>query len=156
MKTWKIVTLAVVGVLALIVLPIGIWLINSAVSPVVGQVNVHRHINSAQNQQFQYEHFFALYGDIKTDTTNIQTSEAQLKSFEATVKGQADPFGQNTQTIAQDQSTVTGLEQQCTSLVNEYNNNAQEYTKAPFLSNSLPPVIQVSDPSTSCTVNAGS
>jgi hypothetical protein len=135
-KAWNWVAIVVaVG----LVLSFGVWALGIVTAPWVGRQNVHRQINSPANQIFQYEHFFTLNGDIAADAANLKTEEAQAAAHaQAYPPGSPDPIGANAAEQSRLESVVTGTSALCQSLVQQYNNDAKEYTKDTFLSHQLP------------------
>ena len=123
-----------------------IWGLGVALAPAAGKGNVHKQINAPNNIIFQYQHFFDLDANIKTQAQVIRNAEAAVKSFEArNPAGTPDPTGQISSQDTQLRGQVTGAQGLCTTNVNQYNADAREYTREQFLSNKLP---AQEDPST--------
>jgi len=136
--TGRIFLLGAVVLTLIAALTFATWGLGIVTAPWVGRQNVHRIINNPTNQIFQYEHFFTLNADIHTDAANLQIESVQAKAHAAAYPpGSPDPIGVNATEQARLDSVVTGTSAHCQGLVQQYNNDAQEYTKNTFLSHQL-------------------
>jgi|GEM_PF-5280756 hypothetical protein len=138
MSTTKKVILSITVVLAAILAGWGIWAITVLASPVTGKAEAYKQINGANNQLAQYDHFFALDADIKSQATNAAAAKALLDQFNKQYPPSPSESFSITEQRANLQSNATGLTQLCTQNVNQYNNDAASYTKGQFLDSKLP------------------
>ena len=136
---WRIGLLILGAVAAISAVSAVVWGVNAALAPAVGRVNQRVIINNPLNQIAQYQRFFTLDADIKTEQTQIRNAVTQLAAFDKdNPPGTADPTGQITQVRAQLQSAITGAAAICTDNVNKYNAAAQQYTTVNIQDKNLP------------------
>lgn len=107
-------------VVALVVV---IWLVvmgfvglRTASAGILGRASAHRQIESGTNRISQYEHFFNLSADYQSDVQQLHVAETEQLG----------------------QQVITGISFHCIGLSNQYNADAQEYTRNQFLSSQLP------------------
>jgi hypothetical protein len=121
-----------------------LWAFSVAVSPVIGQGEQYKQINSSTNRTFQYQHFFDLNATIHTQAQNLKVAKQESKDFDKQYPPSSqEPFS-ITEIRGQKQANVTGLHQICISNVQKYNNDAQEFTRNIFLDKQLPSNINPS------------
>lgn len=140
---FKIFGLGWLGVLFLIaaVGAIGamIWGFNVVISDAKGRGDAQMQINSGTNRIEQYDHFFKLDGDIRSQAQNAVNAKAALDAFNKTTPVTANEAFNISEQRNNLQATYTGLVQICTNNVATYNNDAaSSYTKAKFLDSALP------------------
>ena len=130
----------VVLVLALFVgLPLGIYFGTYASAGVRGAIAVHNTIWGPDNQITTYNHFFDLNAAYQSQVAQVPVLQSELATFnKQNPSGASDPFGQIANQRSQIDASITGLEQQCITNANQYNNDALKYTEAPFKDNNLP------------------
>ena len=129
-----------VGVLCAIVAGgVGAW--NYFTASTKGKIEQTQQINTGQNRTAAQEHFETLYGDIKTQTANIQVAQQALES--------ASPDDKSRR-----QTELIGLQQTCNAAVNTYNADARKVSKEEFRTADLPEQIDPFDESTDCKVHA--
>lgn len=134
-KGWVIALMVIIAVGLLSGL---IYAFTSVTSDARGKVDAQNKINSGTNRIEQYDHFFTLDGDIRTQAQNAALAKSQLDDFNKTTPPSSQESPQISEQRANLQSTYTGLVQLCTANVNQYNNDAASYTKAKFLDSALP------------------
>lgn len=135
MSTGFKVFLAFVGI---VVVSVGIWATTAALSPVTGKVEAYKQINSANNQLAQYDHFFTLDGDIRSQAANATAAKVQVDTYNKQYPPSPTESFSVTEQRNNLQANATGLLQICTSNVNQYNNDAASYTKGQFMDSKLP------------------
>ncbi len=98
-----------------------------ATSGVHGRGEQIKQVNSATNRTAWYHHFFDLKTAYDSEVQAVQLAKKQLDDFnKATPPGTPDPSGQLAQTRAEDQTNLTGAQQQCVTSANAYNNDTQK------------------------------
>lgn len=115
-----------------------IWGISVATSDVRGQGDAVRQINSGTNRIEQYDHFFKLDADIRSQAQNAANAKAQLDAFNKTTPPSSTESFSITESRNNLQSAYTGMTQICVSNVNKYNNDSASYTMAKFKDSGLP------------------
>jgi cytoskeletal protein RodZ len=128
----------IAGVIALILFGIGIWIVTVIASPITGKAEAYKQINSANNQLAQYDHFFALDADIKSQATNAAAAKSAVDQFNKQYPPSPSESFSVTEQRNNLQANATGLVQLCTQNVNQYNNDAASYTKGQFQDSKLP------------------
>jgi hypothetical protein len=122
---WLLSGIAVVVVLALA--GWGIWGLGVATSGVHGRGEQTKQVNGSVNRTQWYHHFFDLKTAYDTQVQAVGLARKQLDQFNKdNPTGTADPIGQIAQLRAQDQTNLTGAEQQCVNSANAYNNDTQK------------------------------
>lgn len=122
---WGCATLAGIAVLALA--GWGIWGLGVATSGVHGRGEQIKQVNSSVNRTQWYHHFFDLKTAYNTQVAAVGLARKQLDQFNKdNPPGTADPIGQIAQLRAQDQTNLTGVQQQCVNSANAYNNDTQK------------------------------
>lgn len=134
----KILGFVVIVILVLTAIQFAVWGLGIVTAPWAGRQNVHRIINKPNNIIAVNNSFFTLNGDIATDAQNLKTAAAQADAHRKATADKPDPTGAIEQEQADLDTTVTGLSAHCAGLVQQYNNDAVNYTKAAFLSSNLP------------------
>lgn len=120
---WALATLAVIAVL--VAAGWAIWGFGVATSGVHGRGEQIKNVNSSLNRTQWYHHFFDLKTAYETQVAAVGLARRQLDQFNAdNPPGVPDPAGQIAQLRAQDQTNLTGAEQQCISSANAYNNDS--------------------------------
>jgi len=117
----------------------GIWGLGVATAGIYGRGTQIRQVNSAANRTFQYNHFFNLYSDVKSEVQQIGTTNATL--------GATTDEAEHTRLS----SVLLGLENICITNTNQYNADAAKVvTGALFRDSSLPQTLP-DGPTTNCT-----
>ena len=135
---------AVKAVLLTIGVLLGLWLLvaaffglSVATAGLFGRGQQIIQVNSAENRTFQYNHFFDLYGTVKTQTSQYRQALTAYKQYQTNHKG--DSSYAVTTEEARLGSVALGLQALCTENINQYNADAQKVvTGALFKDNNLP------------------
>jgi hypothetical protein len=130
---WYLAALAFVLVIGAVLWGLGVF-----TAPVVGKGEQYKQINSAPNRTFQYQRFFDLDGTIRTQVRNAAKARDELTAFNASNTQRPDENFAITESRNQIRANAVGLGQLCQSNVNQYNNDAQEWTRDQFLDSKLP------------------
>jgi hypothetical protein len=122
---WGCATLAVIA--AIVVAAWAIWGLGVFTSGVHGRGEQIKQVNNSVNRTQWYHHFFDLKTAYDTQVQAVGLARKQLDDFnKANPPGTADPIGQLAQLRAQDQTNLTGVQQQCINSANAYNNDTQK------------------------------
>jgi len=116
-----------------------IWGMGVATAGIYGRGTQIKQVNSAENRTFQYNHFFNLYSDVKSEVQQIGTTNATLAA--TTDESEHGRLA----------SVLLGLENICITNTNQYNADAAKVvTGALFRDNNLPQMLP-DGPVTNCT-----
>ena len=135
-RVFKIVIITII-VLA-IVIPLLSWGWSVLTAPVVGKGEQWKQIHDATNITFQYEHFFTLDADIRSQLRNLESARQEAAAFDKQYAPSATESFTISEQRGQKQANVTGLRQILQQNIATYNNDARTYTKARFLDAKLP------------------
>lgn len=128
-------------------LPLVGWGVSVLVSDIYGRGEQQKEINESTNRTFQYQHFFELDGTIRTQAINVGQARKEVAEFNAKYPASATETFNISEMRSQKEANLSGLLQLCQQNVQQYNNDAQQFTRNKFLSNKLP----VSFSSAACT-----
>lgn len=122
-----------------------IWAFGVASSGVHGRGEQVKQVNSATNRTQWYHHFFDLKTAYDSQVQAVQIAKKQLDQFNKdNPPGGADPVGQIAQTRSQDETNLTGAQQQCINSATAYNNDSlKTLVGAQFKSAGLPDSLDV-------------
>lgn len=115
-----------------------------------GAGNAQKQINSVDNRLGQYDHFFQLDKDIRSQAQAAALAQKQLDAFNKTNPPSPSEGFQISEQRTNLQNQVLGPEQLCQTNVATYNNDAVKYTAAKFKDANLPASFDASactDPS---------
>jgi hypothetical protein len=130
-------------IVLLLLIPFVIWGIGVIMSPVVGQGEQYKRINSEENRTFQYQHFFDLNATIHSQAENLKTAKMADAAFEKQYPPSPTEAPNITELRGQKQANVAGIQQLCVANVQKYNNDAQEFTRNQFLDRQLPASLSI-------------
>lgn len=128
-SAWK---WGVFALLALILIPLVIWLVSAAFAPTTAKINERRQVNTATNRIFQKNHFFDLWSDVKSQTAQIKIDQQAADAHRSSTAGQQDPIGAIASEQARLDAVVQGVKGQCMSNLNQYNVDVQKDTGGQF------------------------
>jgi hypothetical protein len=109
-----------------------------ATAPIQGKGDQYKQINSADNRTFQYQRFFDLDATIRSQSQSAAQAKKDLADFNKQTPQRGDESFSITETRNQMRTVADGLRQQCLSNIQQYNNDAQEFTRNQFLDKNLP------------------
>jgi hypothetical protein len=119
---WVALCVVLAGVIAI---ACGVWYFGVATSGVHGRGEQTKQVNGATNRTQWYSHFFDLKTAYDGQVEAVKLARQQLATFNHdNPPGTPDPIGQIGQTRAQDQTNVTGAQQQCVNSAAAYNNDS--------------------------------
>lgn len=132
---WGILTIVLVTVA---VIGGAVWGFGVLTSDLKGQGDATRQINSGTNRIGQYEHFFQLDANIRTQAKLSAAAQKDLDTFNKQFPPSSTEGFQITEQRGNLTRNVTGPRQLCVDNVNKYNNESKEYTKSKFVDSRLP------------------
>lgn len=126
----------IVGIIFIILLPLGVWGFTVATSDVKGRGDSVITKNNSGNRIAAQERFEQMYSDIKA-------SDAKIAPLQAAAK--ADPKDHVAST------NLAGIKSYCLSVVADYEAAGRQYTQKDFKAADLPDAATLADdPSTDC------
>lgn len=134
MSNVKAAVLCITGVLLVVAIAVGIWVVSVVTSTVTGKGEAFKQKNSAGNRIVQQAFFEDTYADI------VQ-SDAKLAALAADYKGAPS---------AETRTRLVGVKTYCLSQVGAYNAAARKYLAEDFRAIDLPAQIDTNDPTTDC------
>lgn len=135
----RVVAAVILGLIVLWAIAAATFGLGVATAGIYGRGQQIRQVNSAENRTFQYNHFFNLNADVKSEVQQINTTVAAVNgTTDATEHSRLN-------------SVLLGLENICITNTNQYNADAAKVTTgALFRDNNLPQTLP-DGPTTNCT-----